>query len=229
MAPQPRKADDISKASAAKESKGKGGSGTGAGGKGSLASASATNSGKNSHTTVMPQAQGQNLNQGQNQSQNLPQNSEPVFDFNPLVPPPFSKGIDDILEAARRNLHRLDPKFAFYILSAPQTQTPTTSPAVLVDIRPAAQRQEEGVIPGAMVIERNVLEWRFDPRSSARLDIANRYDLRVIVFCSEGYTSSLAAHALQQLGLWNATDIEGGFKAWKSMGLPHTLAEAVGN
>ena len=92
-------------------------------------------------------------------------------------------------------------------------------PAVLVDIRPFHQRQEEGEIPGALIIERNVLEWRFDPRSAARLDIANRYDLRVIIFCSEGYTSSLAAKSLQELGLWNATDIVGGYKAWKAAGL----------
>lgn len=64
-----------------------------------------------------------------------------------------------------------------------------------------------------------MLEWRFDPRSDARLDVAGRYDLRVIVFCSEGYTSSLAAWALVELGLWNATDVVGGFKAWREAGL----------
>lgn len=139
-------------------------------------------------------------------------------DLDPLVPPPGSKSIDDVLTAARSNLNRLDPKFAFYIMSVPRTTE--TPPAVLVDIRPFHQRQEEGAIPGALLIERNVLEWRFDPRSAARLEIANRYDLRVIVFCSEGYTSSIAAKALQELGLWNATDIDGGFKAWKAAGLP---------
>lgn len=139
---------------------------------------------------------------------------DPIEDLDPLVPPPFSRSIDDILKDARTRLTRLDPKFAFYILSQPRTP-----PAVLVDIRPFHQRQEEGEIPGALFIERNVLEWRFDPRSSARLDIATRYDLRVIVFCSEGYTSSLAARSLQDLGLWNATDINGGFKAWRAAGL----------
>lgn len=93
-------------------------------------------------------------------------------------------------------------------------------PTALVDIRPQAQREEFGEIPGALVVERNVLEWRFDPRCEARLAIADRYDLRVIVFCQEGYTSSLAAQALQQLGLLNATDIIGGYKAWKDAGLP---------
>ena len=144
---------------------------------------------------------------------NVAQDPDPL-DFDPLVPPPHSRGIDEILAAARLNLSRLDPHFAFYILSEPRTP-----PAVLVDIRPVHQRHEEGVIPGALPIDRNVLEWRFDPRSAARLSIANRYDLRVIVFCSEGYTSSLAARSLQELGLWNATDIVGGFKAWKAAGL----------
>ena len=91
--------------------------------------------------------------------------------------------------------------------------------AVLVDIRPAAQRAEHGEIPGAIVIERNVLEWRLDPRSDARLSFT-RYDLEVIVTCQEGYTSSLAAAALQDLGLLRATDLDGGFKAWQAAGLP---------
>nr|WP_019877187.1 rhodanese-like domain-containing protein [Sporichthya polymorpha] len=84
---------------------------------------------------------------------------------------------------------------------------------------PAAQRAAEGSVPGALIIERNVLEWRFDPRSDARLPIAS-YDLSVVVICSEGYTSSLAAASLQDLGL-RATDVIGGFSAWKAAGLPH--------
>jgi rhodanese-related sulfurtransferase len=90
---------------------------------------------------------------------------------------------------------------------------------VLVDIRPAAQRAAEGEIPGALIVERNVLEWRFDPASDARLPQAS-YDLRVIVVCSEGYTSSLAAAALQDLGVRQATDLDGGFQAWQAAGLP---------
>jgi len=90
---------------------------------------------------------------------------------------------------------------------------------VLVDIRPAAQRAAEGEIPGALIVERNVLEWRFDPASAARLPQAG-YDLHVVVFCSEGYTSSLAAAALQDLGVRRATDLEGGFAAWQAVGLP---------
>ena len=91
---------------------------------------------------------------------------------------------------------------------------------LLVDIRPEAQRKTYGEIGGALIIERNVLEWRFDPRCAHRLPIADRYDLRVIVFCQEGYTSSLAAVALHALGMLNATDMIGGYAAWKDAGLP---------
>lgn len=116
------------------------------------------------------------------------------------------RSIDDILAAARARLHRVGPH-----------EVPAG--AILVDIRPAAQRASEGEIPGALIVERNVLEWRFDPRSDARLPIADRFDLPVVVFCSEGYTSSLAAAALQDLGLHLATDLTGGFHAWKRAGL----------
>jgi rhodanese-related sulfurtransferase len=126
-------------------------------------------------------------------------------------PPAGSRGIDEILGAARSRLRRLEPEAAHLAYR---------SGAVLVDIRPAGQRAASGAIPGALVIERNVLEWRLDPRSSARLPIANRYDLPVIVYCQEGYTSSLAAAALQDLGLHRATDLVGGFVAWRLAGLP---------
>ena len=86
------------------------------------------------------------------------------------------------------------------------------------DPRRSAVSREK--IPGSLVIERNVLEWRLDPSSDARLDEARGYDVRVIVFCSQGYTSSLAAASLQDLGLWRATDIEGGFLRWRAAGLP---------
>jgi rhodanese-related sulfurtransferase len=127
--------------------------------------------------------------------------------------PPGARGIDEQLAAARARLDRYDPLRAF------QAQR---DGAVLVDIRPVAQREVSGVIPGALVIERNVLEWRFDPESTARLPIADRYDLPVIVYCQEGYTSSLAAAALQDLGLHRATDIAGGIAAWQAEGLPTT-------
>ncbi|WP_433619444.1 rhodanese-like domain-containing protein [Dactylosporangium sp. CA-139114] len=129
------------------------------------------------------------------------------------------RGIDVILAEARSRLDRLD---------ADQARLAFAEGAVLVDIRPAAQRAREGEIPGALIVERNVLEWRFDPRSDARLDIADRYDLPVVVFCSEGYTSSLAAAALQDLGLHRATDLEGGFQAWKAAGHPVSGTTLVG-
>ncbi len=75
-------------------------------------------------------------------------------------------------------------------------------------------------MPGALAVERNVLEWRFDPRSEARLALADRYDLPVVVYCQQGYSSSLAAAALQDLGLYHATDLAGGFEAWLAEGLP---------
>jgi rhodanese-related sulfurtransferase len=99
--------------------------------------------------------------------------------------------------------------------------------AVLVDIRPAAQRSEHGEIPGSVVVERNHLEWRLDPGCEARLPWVARYDHRIIVFCMDGYTSSLAAAALQDLGLVRATDLIGGFRAWSAEGLP-TAAGGAG-
>jgi rhodanese-related sulfurtransferase len=138
----------------------------------------------------------------------------------PSRPPPGSHGIDEILALARTRLHRLLPRQAFEELRDADIRVPV----LLVDIRPAAQRAMHGQIPGAMIIERNVLEWRFDPRYlEGRLDIATRYDLRIIIFCQEGYTSSLAAASLQDIGLLNATDVVGGIKAWKEAGLPVEL------
>jgi rhodanese-related sulfurtransferase len=134
------------------------------------------------------------------------------------VAPPGSRGIDEVLAAARRRLHRLGPVDAYRA---------QRNGAVLVDIRPQAQRRAEGGIPGSLIVERNVLEWRFDPRSAARLPVADRYDLPVLVFCSEGYTSSLAAVALQDLGLWRATDLAGGFRAWLAAGLPIEAPDCV--
>ena len=124
--------------------------------------------------------------------------------------PPGRRTIDQVLAEARTRLARLTPRQALRAAAAG---------AVLVDIRPAAQRGAEGEIPGALIVERNVLEWRFDPASAARLPQAG-YDLQVVIFCSEGYTSSLAAAALQDLGIRRATDLAGGFLAWQAAGLP---------
>ena len=90
----------------------------------------------------------------------------------------------------------------------------------MVDIRTESDRAAEGEIPGAIVIDRTVLEWRLDPTSPSRLEQAKDHQVRVIVVCAEGYSSSLAAASLQDIGLVNATDVIGGFEAWKSAGLP---------
>jgi rhodanese-related sulfurtransferase len=137
----------------------------------------------------------------------------------PASAPPGSRSIDQVLAEARARLDRLSPL---------QASRAAREGAVLVDIRPAAQRAAEGEIPGALIVERNVLEWRFDPASDARLPQAG-YDLRVIVVCSEGYTSSLAAAALQDLGVRHATDLDGGFQAWKAAGLPTVPAGPDGS
>ena len=118
--------------------------------------------------------------------------------------------IQQVLDTARRRLVRLTPT---------EAEQASRAGAVVVDIRPTAQRASEGELAGALVIERNVLEWRLDPSSEASLDIAG-HDLQVIVLCSEGYTSSLAAAALQDLGIHRATDVIGGYAAWKESGLP---------
>jgi rhodanese-related sulfurtransferase len=117
--------------------------------------------------------------------------------------------IDLLLSAARARLHRLTPLEALRAVEGG---------AVVVDIRPAAQRAEHGDLPGALVVERNVLEWRFDPTSEAALGIAAD-DLQVIVLCQEGYTSSLAAAALQDVGVHAATDVIGGYAAWVAAGV----------
>ncbi len=117
--------------------------------------------------------------------------------------------VDLLLSAARARLHRLTPEEALGAVEAG---------AVVVDIRPAAQRAEHGDLPGALVVERNVLEWRFDPTSEAALRIADD-DLQVIVLCQEGYTSSLAATALQDVGVLRATDVVGGYASWVAAGV----------
>ncbi|MEU8897696.1 rhodanese-like domain-containing protein [Nocardia sp. NPDC048505] len=118
--------------------------------------------------------------------------------------------IDQMLDNARAKLRR---RYAFEMPRA------LADGAILVDIRPQAQRDREGTLPGALVIERNVLEWRLDPTSSARLALAADHDVEWIIVCSEGYTSSLAAAALQELGLHRATDLIGGYQALKAAGL----------
>jgi rhodanese-related sulfurtransferase len=119
--------------------------------------------------------------------------------------------VDELLTRARAGLHRLAPDEAMNAVDAG---------AILVDTRPEFQRRADGEIPGAVIIERNHLEWRCDPTSPARIPEATDHEVTFIVICDEGYSSSLAAASLQALGLQRATDVAGGFQAWRAAGLP---------
>ncbi|GAA3766538.1 rhodanese-like domain-containing protein [Streptomyces phyllanthi] len=121
-------------------------------------------------------------------------------------------GIDELLERVREGLDRVEPEETYEAARAGK--------ALLVDIRYAALRDRDGLIPGALVVERNELEWRLDPQGSHRAPEATSHDLRIVVICNEGYASSLAAASLRQLGLHRATDLVGGFQAWRAAGLP---------
>jgi rhodanese-related sulfurtransferase len=125
----------------------------------------------------------------------------------------MSPTVDEVLDAARARLQRVD---------ATGAAAAADRGALLVDTRPTWQREAEGGIPGALVIERNHLEWRLDPSSDARIPEAVDHDVEIVVICSEGYASSLAAASLQDLGLRRATDLIGGFRAWREAGLPTT-------
>ncbi|MCQ4080836.1 rhodanese-like domain-containing protein [Streptomyces sp. RB6PN25] len=122
-------------------------------------------------------------------------------------------GIDRHLADVRTGLDRLEPFEAYQAVR---------EGALLVDTRPAGTRRVEGGIPGAIVIERNHLEWRCDPASDGALPQATNTDIQWIVFCDEGYASSLAAASLRTIGLSRATDLVGGFRAWRTAGLPVT-------
>ena len=122
-----------------------------------------------------------------------------------------AKSVDELLAQARRRLERLGPLEAHAALSRG---------AVLVDIRSDSQRSRNGVVPGAHVVARNVLEWRADPASEWREPAIADPSRQVIVMCDEGYQSSLAAVVLRDLGLEQATDLDGGFQAWRAAGLP---------
>lgn len=113
--------------------------------------------------------------------------------------------ISDLLTACRRDLDRVSPG---------DLLAEAAAGALVVDTRPVEQRERDGALPGAVVVDRNVLEWRLDPTSPHRLPTATSHDLRVVVVCNEGFSSSLAAHTLRRLGLHRATDLAGGFQAW---------------
>lgn len=119
--------------------------------------------------------------------------------------------LEEMLGLARSGLSRVDPHGAFASLA---------DGAVLIDIRGDAQIAADGVVPGALLIQRNVLEWRVEPGGAHRHPEAPGVDAHVIVMCNEGYASSFAAATLQQLGFARATDLDGGFQAWRAAGLP---------
>ena len=117
-----------------------------------------------------------------------------------------TRSIDEILAAARARLDRVEPE---------ALESERTGGAVIVDIRPVEQRTRDGALPDAIVIDRNVLEWRLDPACEHHIaDLAADYDARIVIVCNEGYQSSLAAALLQDVGLHRATDLIGGYQAW---------------
>ena len=110
-----------------------------------------------------------------------------------------------LLDRCRQALDRVEPADLVAVAAAG---------ALVIDMRPVQQRLRDGELPGALVVDRNVLEWRLDPTSPHRLAVAGDPDRRIVLVCNEGYSSSLAAHTLQQLGLRRATDLVGGYTAW---------------
>lgn len=125
--------------------------------------------------------------------------------------PAGSRTVDELLALVRGRIERVEPVEAWLRLSGG---------ALLVDTRPVEQRERDGEVPGAVVVDRNVLEWRLDPASPDRLPVVTGYDLEVVVLCNEGYSSSLVADTLRTLGLTRTSDVIGGFVAWAAAGLP---------
>ena len=113
--------------------------------------------------------------------------------------------IDEVLAAAQARLDRIEPE---------TLERERTAGALIVDIRPVEQRVRDGELPGAIVIDRNVLEWRLDPGCGHHIAEVVGYDMRIVIVCNEGCSSSLAAAQLLDLGLHRATDLVGGFQAW---------------
>jgi len=125
--------------------------------------------------------------------------------------PAGARTIDELLEQVRSRIDRVEPG---------EVLRRVADGALLVDTRPHEQRARDGAVPGALVVDRNVLEWRLDPASPDRLPEVTGYDLEVIVICNQGYSSSLVADTLRALGLRRAVDVIGGFEAWTALGLP---------
>jgi rhodanese-related sulfurtransferase len=116
--------------------------------------------------------------------------------------------IDDILTDARARLDRVAPE---------DLEGERSNGAMIVDIRPVEQRTRDGAVPGAIVIDRNVLEWRLDPSCAHHIPDITDHDTRIVIVCNEGYGSSLAAALLHDIGLWRATDLIGGYQAWLAL------------
>jgi rhodanese-related sulfurtransferase len=129
----------------------------------------------------------------------------------PADRPAGARTIDQLLADVRLRIGRIEPE------DVPARQA---AGALLIDTRPWEQRSRDGEVPGALVVDRNVLEWRLDPSSPDRLPQVTGYDLEVVVLCHEGYSSSLVADTLRTLGLTRTVDVIGGFVAWAAAGLP---------
>jgi rhodanese-related sulfurtransferase len=125
--------------------------------------------------------------------------------------------IDVVLRRARDGMRRLDPH---------ETRAAVTAGALLIDTRTDRQRAVQGDLPGAIVIDRTVLEWRLDPTSASRIPEATGHDRQIVVVCRQGYSSSLAAASLRAIGLHRATDLAGGVEAWLAAGLPTSTERA---
>src|SRR4051794_39064849 len=125
--------------------------------------------------------------------------------------PPGARSIDELLAQVRTRIDRVQPE---------EVPARLDAGALLVDTRPWEQRSRDGAVPGALVVDRNVLEWRLDPASPHRLPEGTRDDLEGVVLCNEGYSSSLVADTLRTLGLTRTVDVIGGFVAWSAAGLP---------
>lgn len=124
------------------------------------------------------------------------------------VPGRETRSIEEILAAARARLERVEPEVL---------ENERVAGALIVDIRPVEQRTRDGLLPGAIVIDRNILEWRLDPDCEHHIADVTGYETRIVIVCNEGYQSSLAAALLHDLGLHRATDLVGGFQAWLAL------------
>ncbi len=129
----------------------------------------------------------------------------------PSARPPGARTIDELLASVRARIDRVHPR---------EVPARVAAGALLVDTRPWEQRLRDGAVPGAVVVDRNVLEWRLDPAGPDRIPQVTGYDLEVVVLCNEGYSSSLVADTLRTLGLTRTVDVIGGFVAWAAAGLP---------